>query len=123
MIGRGAIRNPWIFRQIEELQRHGTVQTQPSLRDLRAYIEVLYRDTMPASLPEKNPGGQDEKIHELHRPKNRSPGSFPPRNPPLRKRVRLFQTCDRYLNSDLPFEAETPGGFLQNAGNPRTDCY
>lgn len=42
MIGRSAIRNPWIFRQIRELSR-GLPPFEPCLSDVRDYIEQLYR--------------------------------------------------------------------------------
>jgi nifR3 family TIM-barrel protein len=49
MIGRGAIANPWIFRQTAEMMRGETVY-QPSLREkqrvLHRYYELL-RDEMP----------------------------------------------------------------------------
>ena len=41
MIGRGAIRNPWIFRQIRE-QRRGTPVFRPIGHDVLAYIHALY---------------------------------------------------------------------------------
>jgi tRNA-dihydrouridine synthase B len=51
MIGRGAIRNPWIFRQIIE-SYEGGVKTHPTLRDLRGYIEKLFNETLLPSFPE-----------------------------------------------------------------------
>jgi tRNA-dihydrouridine synthase B len=41
MIGRGAIRNPWIFRQIRQHLR-GEPLSWPSGRDVLAYIQSLY---------------------------------------------------------------------------------
>lgn len=41
MIGRGAIRNPWLFDQIRQHLRGGPV-LQPSRDDLLAYVEELY---------------------------------------------------------------------------------
>src|ERR1700761_7952177 len=41
MIGRGAIRNPWVFSQIREAWA-GEVRTRPTLVDLRDYIERLH---------------------------------------------------------------------------------
>ena len=41
MIGRGAIRNPWIFRQLRE-EAAGQPVFQPTLRDVREYIEDLF---------------------------------------------------------------------------------
>ncbi len=42
MIGRSAIRNPWIFRQIRELSA-GLPPFEPTLGDVRDYIARLYR--------------------------------------------------------------------------------
>ena len=41
MVGRGAIRNPWIFRQIRE-HRRGAPIFQPTGREVLAYIHALY---------------------------------------------------------------------------------
>ena len=40
MLGRGAIRNPWLFDQLR-----GTRHSQPSRRELLDYIETLYDET------------------------------------------------------------------------------
>lgn len=44
MIGRSCIRNPWIFRQIREYCS-GAPVFQPTLADVRAYIEDLFAAT------------------------------------------------------------------------------
>lgn len=41
MIGRGVIRNPWLFRQIRE-QRRGVPVFQPTGQDVLAYIRSLW---------------------------------------------------------------------------------
>lgn len=41
MIGRGAIRNPWIFLQIRQLQNRKEM-FRPTLSDLNSYIQSLY---------------------------------------------------------------------------------
>ncbi len=41
MIGRDAIRNPWIFRQIREATQ-GMEPFQPTLADVRTYIDWIY---------------------------------------------------------------------------------
>ena len=41
MIGRGVIRNPWLFRQIRE-QRQGVEGVQPTGRDVLGYIRALW---------------------------------------------------------------------------------
>jgi tRNA-dihydrouridine synthase B len=41
MIGRGIIRNPWLFRQIRE-QRQGLPIFRPTGRDVLEYVHALY---------------------------------------------------------------------------------
>ena len=48
MVGRGAIRNPWIFGQLQAAFEGGPAFI-PSHRDLLAYIEHLYAETAAAS--------------------------------------------------------------------------
>src|SRR5882724_6992490 len=52
MIGRHAIRNPWIFRQCRE-QAAGQAVTRVTLADVRDYIERLYRATQTPEMPER----------------------------------------------------------------------
>jgi tRNA-dihydrouridine synthase B len=123
MIGRGAIRNPWIFNQIRELYETGRVQTRPGLRDVRDYISLLYEETLPVGFPDNVRVAKMKKfmnfiaqkidpderfLHDIRRADN--PHDF-------------FTICDHYLLKDEPFQAETPEGHLVNAGNPRVDCY
>lgn len=54
MIGRGAIRNPFLFRQIAESAAGQTAQ-QPTLRDLLDYTRDLWQATI---LPGTSPRGQ-----------------------------------------------------------------
>jgi nifR3 family TIM-barrel protein len=49
MIGRGAIMNPWIFRQIVDLQQ-GRPPLEPSLRE-KLDLLYLYRDLLAEALP------------------------------------------------------------------------
>jgi nifR3 family TIM-barrel protein len=51
MIGRGAIRNPWLFRQIRE-PRRGEVPFLPTGRDVLDYVRALYEITCPPNLRE-----------------------------------------------------------------------
>lgn len=52
MIGRGAIRNPWIFQQIRD-HFEGREVVLPTGRDVLHYIEVLYESTCSNDVPEK----------------------------------------------------------------------
>ncbi len=51
MIGRGAIRNPWLFEQIRCHQR-GEVVTLPTGREVLAYIADLYETVTTPDTPE-----------------------------------------------------------------------
>jgi nifR3 family TIM-barrel protein len=42
MIGRGAVRNPWIFRQIRDLEQ-GLPVTEPRLEDRRSFVTDHFR--------------------------------------------------------------------------------
>jgi tRNA-dihydrouridine synthase len=42
MIGRGAVRNPWIFRQIRDLQQ-GLPATEPGLEERKCFLVDHYR--------------------------------------------------------------------------------
>lgn len=46
MIGRGCIRNPWLFDQIRALQA-GQAPWWPTGRDVLAYVDALYVETAP----------------------------------------------------------------------------
>ena len=52
MIGRGAIRNPWLFRQIGE-HRRGEPVYVPKGREVLAYIRTLY-ESLPGPPPREN---------------------------------------------------------------------
>ncbi len=51
MIGRGAIRNPWLFEQIRQ-RLHGELVVFPTGRDVLTYIEALWEANCAGSVPE-----------------------------------------------------------------------
>ncbi len=51
MIGRGAIRNPWLFGQIRQRQR-GEPATLPTGREVLAYIHELWEAEVTPGVPE-----------------------------------------------------------------------
>jgi tRNA-dihydrouridine synthase len=100
MIGRGAIRNPWLFAQIREAWIGGEIRTRPTLVDLREYIERLYQETR---LPEGRDAGHVGKMKKYLG--YIAPGIGPDENrdafwtelkPTLTLRD-MFAVCDRYL--------------------------
>jgi tRNA-dihydrouridine synthase B len=53
MIGRGAIRSPWLFNQIRQQLRGETV-TVPTGREVLTYIRALWDSQSDADRPEKS---------------------------------------------------------------------
>jgi nifR3 family TIM-barrel protein len=53
MIGRGALSNPWIFRQIFEME-NGLPLTQPSVSDkyqlIKDYFQLLFEEEIPGAI-------------------------------------------------------------------------
>lgn len=105
MMGRGAIRNPWLFQQIRDTVA-GRPVFQPTLRDLRGYIAHLYAETRVPHLNElanvaklkkymnfigQGIGENDQFLHEIRRSATEAD---------------FFGICDRHLCRDEPFPAE-----------------
>jgi tRNA-dihydrouridine synthase len=96
MIGRHAIRNPWIFRQCRE-GFAGLPPGRISLQDVREYVDRLYRETRRPEIPERAHVNKMKKylnfvgqgvdpagafLHEMRRAESES---------------GLFEVCDRHL--------------------------
>jgi tRNA-dihydrouridine synthase B len=96
MIGRHAIRNPWIFRQTRELLAGGA-PFQPTLGDVHEYISRLYRETQLPEVPEK------AHVAKMKKYLNFVGQSVDPNGAFLHDRRRamteseLFAVCDRHL--------------------------
>lgn len=105
MIGRGAIRNPWIFHQIRQHER-GEAVFVPRGVDVLQYVQDLYETLKPNEIREVSyvqkmkkylnfiaigvePSGQF--LHEIRR---------------VRTEQEFFGVCGRYLNHDeaMPLE-------------------
>ena len=107
MIGRGAIRNPWLFQQIRDDAR-GRPVFAPTLRDLRGYIGHLYAETRLPHLSEaanvaklkkyinfigQGVGPDDVFLHAIRRAATEK---------------EFFGLCDLHLNNENPFPPEPP---------------
>jgi len=110
MIGRGGIRNPWLFDQIR-----GTRSTGPTLREMKAYIEHLSEQTKPAK-------GYDDLRHtrQLKRFLNYiaqgiSDGEFLTEVQHCQDSETFREICQRHLDSDelLPPDPPTTTKYFQ----------
>jgi tRNA-dihydrouridine synthase B len=61
MIGRGAIRNPWIFAQIRQHFNGQPIQ-RPNLADVRTYIDRLAETVLTPDLPSAQSAGRLKKF-------------------------------------------------------------
>ncbi|MCE0483914.1 MAG: tRNA-dihydrouridine synthase family protein [Methylacidiphilales bacterium] len=102
MIGRGAIRNPWLFDQIREAWS-GEVQTRPTLLDLRDYIERLHEATQNPSIREAGQVGKMKKYLGYIAPGIGTDDAFWKEVRPAFTLRDLFAVCDRHLSAADPF--------------------
>lgn len=104
MIGRGAVRNPWMFQQIRQLQRGEPVE-YPTGRKVLAYIHDLFEtishpdctDTQQVQKMKKymnflGAGISDEFLHDIRR---------------VNHRVDFFAICERALDHDETLTLDT----------------
>jgi len=96
MLGRHAIRNPWIFRQCRD-QFAGLPVTRISLGDVREYIERLYRATQTPELPELLHVGKMKKYINFVGQSVDADGAFLHAMRRTQTEAELFAVCDRHL--------------------------
>lgn len=102
MIGRGAIRNPWLFEQLRAIFEERR-STQPVHRDLLEYIEILWEET--AREQRKTYRG-DKQVHKMKRylayiTQGLDPG-FDHEILRAKETDTFFEVCRRYLDHDAP---------------------
>ena len=117
MIGRSAIRNPWIFLQVRQLQS-GKKPFRPLLHDVFSYVEDLYREMANSSIAEDKQVARMKKflnfvglgvdpqgqfLHEMRRTTSKSD---------------LFAVCSRFMLEEsrrsIPYPDEPfPGLFAR----------
>jgi len=109
MIGRGAVRNPWIFSQIRQLVR-GEAPIVPTGRDVLEYVHALY-DTVAA------PGAAEfTQVQKMKKYANflgvgvDSDGSFLHRMRRSQTRLEFFAACAESLDHNEPMALAPASG-------------
>lgn len=96
MIGRHAIRNPWIFRQCREQFSDAPV-TRLTLADVREYVERLYRATAQPGLLERYHVNKMKKYLNFVGQSVDAEGAFLHEMRRVESEAELFAVCDRHL--------------------------
>jgi len=108
MVGRSAIRNPWIFRQIRELYATGTATPVP-LTDVRAHVDRLYNAVHEPTLPERAQIGRMKKHLNFVGPSVDPDALFLRAMRRTQTMSELFAVCDEHLvNGPNKFLADEP---------------
>jgi len=119
MIGRGAIRNPWLFRQIRQRER-GESATLPTGREVLAYIRQLWESQVT---PEATESAQVQRLKKFM---NFIGEGVPPAERFLHEIRRVatrhdfFRVCETHLDHDRPLPLEPAEDPLVTA--PPTAC-
>lgn len=99
MIGRSAIRNPWIFRQIREsLQGH--VVFKPRLYDVRGYVDRLWNAFHTPSIPDRLQANFIKKFLNFVGEGVDPDGIFLKEMRRATNNRELFSICDRWMIED-----------------------
>lgn len=107
MIGRSAIRNPWIFQQIRDRFAGKTVQVV-TLADVYQYIQHLFTITCQDTLREKSHVNSLKKFLNFIGTGIDPEGKFLAGMRLVQSKQELFDLCDRHLltNPEQPFAIE-----------------
>jgi tRNA-dihydrouridine synthase len=124
MIGRHAIRNPWIFRQCRE-QFAGLPVTRITLGDVRDYVERLYRATEVPGLAQRLHVNKMKKYLNFVGQSVDPTGAFLHDMRRTETEAALFSICDRHLLSEpeREFSVEPYPGVIArpNCETPHAD--
>jgi tRNA-dihydrouridine synthase len=99
MIGRHAIRNPWIFRQCREVFA-GRPAGRVTLADVREYVERLYHATRAPGIPERAHVNKMKKYLNFVGQSVDAAGAFLHDIRRAEDEREHFLRCDRHLLAD-----------------------
>lgn len=101
MIGRGAIRNPWLFQQIRQRQA-GEPIFYPTGSQVLEYVRELWHSQVS---PESSDAAQTQRLKKFMNfiGEGVAPG-FLHEIRRVQSKDDFFRVCDRFLNHDQPLE-------------------
>jgi tRNA-dihydrouridine synthase len=111
MIGRAAIRNPWIFRQIRQMQANEKV-FRPKLEDVYIYVEELYEEFSDSQVPEAKQVARMKKFLNFVGLGVDVRGEFLHQMRRSRTKDELFSICSEFMREggrgSTPFHDQVP---------------
>jgi tRNA-dihydrouridine synthase len=105
MIGRGAIRNPWLFHQIRQQQRGETLFV-PRGFEVLDYVRALFETVCSADVPERSQTQRMKKYMNYIGLGVDPEGAFLRRIRLVTTRAEFFRTCEEFLGHDRPMPLE-----------------
>ena len=105
MIGRGAIRNPWMFAQIRQ-NRAGQPVWTPTGGDVLDYIRALYEAVDTAALPENTHVQNMKKYLNFIGSGVEPSGEFLHRIRRVSTKADFFKACEDHLSHSEPMPLE-----------------
>jgi tRNA-dihydrouridine synthase B len=105
MIGRGAIRNPWLFQQIRQ-QRRGEPLFMPSGREVLNYVRTLYDAVCSPDVTESAQVQKMKKYLNFIGMGVEPTGQFLHQIRRVSTKVDFFRVCEEFLNHEelMPLE-------------------
>jgi len=105
MIGRGVIRNPWLFRQIRQMRR-GEAIFRPSGRDVLAYVHALYEAVSVRGVRESSQVQNMKKYMNFIGLGVEPTGNFLHTIRRVSTQSDFFRACADFLDHDSPMPLE-----------------
>jgi len=105
MIGRGAIRNPWLFHQIRQHQR-GERLFVPRGLDVLAYVRALYEAVCSPDVSESAQVQKMKKYMNYLGAGVDAAGQFLHQIRRVSTKADFFRVCEEFLNHDQPMPLE-----------------
>src|SRR6266496_533397 len=105
MIGRGAIRNPWLFHQIRQHQRGEAIFT-PAGQDVLGYVLALYEAVCSPEVGEVSQVQKMKKYMNYLGVGVEPSGQFLHQIRRVTTKAEFFRICEEFLNHDQPMLLE-----------------
>jgi tRNA-dihydrouridine synthase len=105
MIGRGVIRNPWLFHQIRQ-RRRGEPLFIPTGQDVLKYIRALYGAVRPPGIKEPAQVQKMKKYMNYLGLGIEASGDFLHRIRRVATEAEFFKICEDHLSHDEPMKLE-----------------